>query len=54
MAEDAKTVEEAKKLVQEDLNKKLEACKSELEAVLAKHGMQLHVATPAVTIVPKP
>ena len=43
---------EAHRLIKQDAEQRALACAAEVQAVLDKYGMQLHVATPQVTIRP--
>jgi hypothetical protein len=43
---------EARRLLAEDQQRRLEACNAEIEQVLARHGMRLQISQPTVTIVP--
>ncbi|MFK0151213.1 hypothetical protein ACIQVK_03910 [Streptomyces sp. NPDC090493] len=45
-------VAEARRLVAEDQAARMRACAEEIQAVLAKYGMQLDVTPPQISIVP--
>jgi hypothetical protein len=45
-------VHEARRIVAEDEQRKTEACRAEIEQVLAKYGRKLVVTQPQITIVP--
>ncbi|NWF25253.1 hypothetical protein HW130_03070 [Streptomyces sp. PKU-EA00015] len=44
---------EARRLLIEDEQARMQACAAEIEKVLAKHGMRLEVPTPQISIVPR-
>lgn len=50
--EPADPLDEARRLIAEHEQQQDEACRAELEAVLAKYGRKLAVTQPQITIVP--
>jgi hypothetical protein len=54
MAEEARIdrLDEARRIVAEDEQRKTEDCRAEIEAVLEKYGRKLVVTQPQITIVP--
>ena len=45
-------IAEARRLLAEDQERRMQACNAEIEQVLAKHGMRLQISQPTVAIVP--
>jgi hypothetical protein len=45
-------LDDARRLLAEDQQRRLEACQAEIEQVLAKHGMRLQITQPQISIVP--
>lgn len=45
---------EARRLIAEHEQQRMQACAAEIEQVLAKYGMRLDVAQPQIAIVPNP
>lgn len=50
--EKSNPVDEARRIVAEDEQRKTEECRAELEAVLARYDRKLVVTQPQITIVP--
>ncbi|MER7053466.1 hypothetical protein [Streptomyces sp. NPDC000351] len=46
-------VAEARRLVEEDEQRKTDACLAEIEALLAKYGRKLQITQPQITIAPQ-
>jgi hypothetical protein len=46
------TLDAARAVIAQDEQRRMEACAAEIQAVLAKYGMQLDVPAPRISIVP--
>jgi hypothetical protein len=50
--EKASPVDEARRIIAEDEQRKTDECLAEIEQVLAKYGRKLQITQPQITIVP--